>query len=764
MRPKTTLCTLVLCLILTGFLGTSERSEFERSSPAYARAPGTGERLPALDEEWPKEIVGPQGSVLLYQPQVERFDGNVLEARAAVSVKTKANEGAPVFGAIWIVARVDTDREARMVYIRDIEVSEVRFADATEAQQEQFATFLEDSIRGADLSISLDRLLADLDLDETAMEGAGLKHDPPHIMLSTEPAVLVLIDGEPILQKIEGTDLQYVANTPFLIAERSKVFYLSGGGDLWYRSNDPLGPWVVTTQVPSEVAGLLQKEEDEPTDASQDGPPPKIIIATEPTELVVSDGDPSWSPVEGMDLLYMDNTDSDVFLELSTQMYYVQLSGRWYRGASTGEVWQWENVPNDELPKAFSDIEEGSVNGHVLVHVGGTEQAREAVLDNTIPQTTAINRNDTSLEVTYDGTPQFVDVEEATTVQYAQNTASSVFKVGNHYYVCEQGVWYASSSPTGPWIVATSVPSVIYDIPPSNPHHNVTYVQVYDVTPTVVYVGYTPGYMGSYYYHGAVVYGTGWYYQPWYGSVYYPRPPTWGLHVGYNPWTGWGVGISYSTGPFTFVFGTWGHGSHHHHHHGWFGAGGYHHYNRAYVGGGYRKTTINIDNVNINRGNVQIGDRTVNRNRNNIYQRSENRTRNVERPRTGQRTQPRVATNRPNNVLTDRDGNVYRRNDDGKWQKRDGGAWKQDRTLDRPSASTRDTARPSRDAGAVRDRPSPSRDRSPVTRTTPQTRSSTRSATRPQLERDQRARQRGAQRTRQSPQRGGGGARGGRRR
>jgi len=73
-----------------------------------------------------------------------------------------------------------------------------------------------------------------------------------------------------------------------------------------------------------------------------------IIVATEPTELLVSDGAPSWAPVEGMDLLYMDNTDSD--------------------------------IPAD------------SVNGAVLSQVAGTSQARAAILDNTIPQTAAIDR------------------------------------------------------------------------------------------------------------------------------------------------------------------------------------------------------------------------------------------------------------------------------------------------------------------------------------------------------------------------------------
>ena len=37
--------------------------------------------------------------------------------------------------------------------------------------------------------------------------------------------------------------------------------------------------------------------------------------------------------------------------------------------------------------------------------------------------------------------------------------------------------------------------------------------------PRVVYDGYTPGYVGSYVAPGStVVYGSGWYYQPWIGT------------------------------------------------------------------------------------------------------------------------------------------------------------------------------------------------------------------------------------------------------
>jgi hypothetical protein len=132
----------------------------------------------------------------------------------------------------------------------------------------------------------------------------------------------------------------------------------------------------------------------------------------------------------------------------------------------------------------------------------------------------------------------------------------------------EEAVWYVADQPLGPWTVAASVPREEIDsIPPESPVYNTKYVYIYDTTPSVVYVGYYPGYVNSYVYHGCVVYGTGWYYRPWWGHYYYPWPSTWGFHVRWNPWYGWSFGFSYSTGRFTFGigFGGWG---------GWYRADG----------------------------------------------------------------------------------------------------------------------------------------------------------------------------------------------
>jgi len=656
---------------------------------------GLAHAAQSQEMDWPQEIVGENGAVVvIYQPQVEAFSGNDFEARAAVSVKTPSSGDVPLFGAVWIKSKLDTNRDTRTAVLRDIEISDVRFADASDDQKGALADLIESKLENTTLNITVDELLADLGLDAANLPQANLQHTPPEILLSEKPAILVSIDGDPVFQEIEGTFYERVVNSAFLIVRGGNDLYLYVGSNTWYVADEVMGPWTMSADIPEDVTNFVEPVEGDSSDVGD----AKIIIATEPTELLVSAGPPSWAPVEGMDLLYMDNTDSNAFLELSTQKYYVLLSGRWYRGEGIAGELEWVHVPNDELPLPFGDIPAESVNGAVLSQVAGTQQARDAVLDNTIPQTAAIDRDDVSFEVQYDGDPDFAPIEDIQ-VEYAQNTAAAVFKYGNLYYACDDGGTISGCPSGGPWSVATEVPDAIYKIPASNPYYNVTYVRVYDVTPEVVYVGYTPGYYGSYYYHGTVIYGTGWYYRPWYGPYYYPRYPTWGFHVTYNPWTGWGFGVSWTNGPFRFSFyrgGGYYHGG------GWWGMGGYRPHPRPHYHGG---------------GQNRPGGRPEHRP--NVYDRPENRARNAERPATANNQQARPANNMQNNVLTDRSGNVYQRGNDGAWAQRQNGQWTQPGNLDWSGA------------GGGMQRPSTG---------FPQP------ATRPQLERDFNARQQGMQR------------------
>jgi hypothetical protein len=103
--------------------------------------------------------------------------------------------------------------------------------------------------------------------------------------------------------------------------------------------------------------------------------------------------------------------------------------------------------------------------------------------------------------------------------------------------------------------VADTIPAEIYSIPPSNPLYHDRFVYVYSYTPDVVYVGYTPGYLGAFVWDDTVVFGTGWWYPGWVGDYWFGWPWTWGFGFGFSYFGGgWIWGPSgywwYHGGPF----------------------------------------------------------------------------------------------------------------------------------------------------------------------------------------------------------------------
>ena len=158
-----------------------------------------------------------------------------------------------------------------------------------------------------------------------------------------------------------------------------------------------------------------------------------------------------------------------------------------------------------------------------------------------------IKEAEAQVKVHYDGAPQFKPID-TTQLSYATNTQDKVIKVGDIYYLCFQAVWFMSTSPTGPWKVASSVPKEIYTIPPSSPVYNVTYVTQTQTSPTTVECDHTAGYLGMFLIGTAVgltiAYGTGYYYPPYYYHppygypIYRPYPVTYGVGAFYSPYSG----------------------------------------------------------------------------------------------------------------------------------------------------------------------------------------------------------------------------------
>jgi hypothetical protein len=327
-------------------------------------------------------------------------------------------------------------------------------------------------------------------------------------------------------------------------------------------STDLNGGWTVAASVPKGADAIAKDLSQKNVVDLMTGPPtsdkppktpslkssaPTIVVATQPTELIVTQGVPEWVPLDGTQLLYLKNTTANVFKDLNDQQTYVLSSGRWFRAAQfTGP---WTYVAGTALPPDFAKIPDDSPKENVKAAVPGTEQAAEAVIATQIPQTATVYRSKVSFTPVIDGSPELIPIPD-TALQYVVNSPDAILQVSpTQYYALHTGVWFTASSLKGPWTVASSVPAVVYSIPPSSPVYYTTFVQVYAAAPTYVVVGYTPGYMGTYVTaSGVVVYGTGYWYSPYIGAaVYYPPPATYGYgaSVSWTPYTGWAVGFGF---------------------------------------------------------------------------------------------------------------------------------------------------------------------------------------------------------------------------
>jgi hypothetical protein len=703
---------------------------------------------------YPKELKASSGeTITVYQPQPETFSGNRLTGRAALSIRKSAKDE-PVFGAVFFAANLNTDKDTRVARLDSIKITNAKFPGLDDKNKlNALIKLLETEIPKWDLRISIDALVASVK-QENAGTKEVFKNDPPEIFYRDKPTTLVFIDGEPKIQKDKDLDADRVVNTPSLLFKDEGKWCLYTGG-VWYKSKSITSGWEPNTSLNKKLSSIdeqVKKQESKNEGGSKPTEKPKvteILVSTKPTELLQTDGAANYKTVQGTSLLYAANTTNQIFKDINTQKTYTLLSGRWYQAAAlTGP---WEYIAADKLPADFAKIPEGSEKDDVLASVAGTPAAEEAKIDAQIPQTAKVDRKTAKVEVKYDGKPQFKKIE-GTSLELAENSNVTVIKDNNgKYYAVDNGVWFVAAKAEGPWSVADERPKDVSKIPPSSEAYNTKYVYVYESTPEVVYVGYTPGYTGCYIYGPTVVYGTGYHYAPWYGAAYYPRPVTWGFGFSYNPWTGWSMNFGFSTGYMHVGFSFGGYG-------GWYGPPRYYPpYRPPYYGGGYygggngnRINNGNINNINIDEVNIGGGNRNnqinhYNRDRNNIYN-NQNGVSTLDKkpgqslgnrggasvgnqlpagggaggnrggagvnnqlpaggggnggPGGGNRP---TASQQPNNVYADRDGNVYQRDNKGNWNQRDNKSqsW-QPTSRDNPSVNGLNQQSQARDRGNQR--------------------------------------------------------------
>jgi len=552
---------MLVCMLFVAAIGNPA---FAQQAPAAAPS-----NLPA--DPWPRDVSVPNAAVLVYQPQVNSWVGNQIDFRAALAIKPTGAQ-AETFGVVFATARTQVDKVSRTVVFQNLQVTKTDFPTLPN-RGAGYGAALQTSLAANLRSISLDRLEASLAATGVKPVPVQVQNNPPQVVVSESPAILVPVNGAPVWREVpDDRRFQRVINSSALI--------LKGGfGDQlymhvydgWLTAATINGPWTLSDRQPLGMDDLAKKLAKSGQVDMLDGGPkadpkpmlangvPNIVVSQAPTELIVFRGQPDFVPISGTQLLWASNTTADVFIETSNNDYYVLMSGRWFRAPSLNGPWSF--VAANALPADFARIPPASMAGAVLPTVAGTPQAQEALISNSIPQTATVPlKGGPSFTPSFDGPPQYSEVP-GTSLSFVVNASVPLIRAGNAYYAVTAGVWFTAPEVTGPWRVATSVPELIYTIPASSPLHYVTYVRIYEATPTVVYVGYTPGYMGTVVSpYGTVVYGTGYVYTPWIGTVWYAPPYTYGVAAApvYNPYVGFTYGFAVGLATAAWMEPYWG--------------------------------------------------------------------------------------------------------------------------------------------------------------------------------------------------------------
>jgi uncharacterized membrane protein YgcG len=510
--------------------------------------------LPAVaysqDPGWPRKLVQPGGTMVAYQPQVDDWkDFNDITWRQAFQLTP--NGGKQIVGAATYNGTTSVDNDSHMVTIYGIQVTNTYFPSldpATSAKMNELVKTFTPPI----FNISLERVVAYVPKPDT-VKTVPLHNDPPFIFVSYSPAILLGIDGEPVLSDLEHTDLKFVVNTVwplFQYKKNSNYYFLVN--NIWLTASDLHGPWSRATDLPRDFKKL--PDSGKFAEAKKEVPPPQVsnpmipavFYSTVPAEVLLFDGQPTYAQIPGTQLVYATNTSSPIFVYSATQTYYYLASGRWFSASDLTGPWTFATL---NLPPDFARIPLSSPASAILASVPGTSEAKDAVLIAQIPTVMILNPTSAAAQakVSYSGSPQFAPIE-GTTLFYATNTPDKVIQVGDVYYLCLQGVWFMSATAQGPWTTASSVPQVIYTIPPSSPVYNVTYVTQTTVSDGNVQASYTAGYLGAFVMGAAVgaivCSGTGYYYPPYIGypaygyPVYHPYATPYGAMPYYNTRTG----------------------------------------------------------------------------------------------------------------------------------------------------------------------------------------------------------------------------------
>ena len=173
------------CMALPQSTTSTTPPQASSATPSKALPPGGG--------PWPRPETYQGARISIYQPQIESWTGNKLDAYTSVAIMPKDSK-AIAYGVIWFTARTEVDKVNRVVALDDFKLTKQNFPSLPSNGAAYSGAFRQSATWSQ--AMPLDELQSSLAVTPTAekQQRVQVRNDPPTIFFSTAPAVLALID------------------------------------------------------------------------------------------------------------------------------------------------------------------------------------------------------------------------------------------------------------------------------------------------------------------------------------------------------------------------------------------------------------------------------------------------------------------------------------------------------------------------------------------------------------------------------------------
>jgi hypothetical protein len=196
-----------------------------------------------------------------------------------------------------------------------------------------------------------------------AMPPVKVTEQPHRIIISYEPAELVLIDGEMVLEAVGSGGLEYVSNTGRDLFRWSGRWYLLAAGR-WFHTKNVDRKWYAVKELPAVFANIPEDHPRGRVLAAVPGTPAARLARIEASiprtaRISLADaseleipyaGEPSFVEIQGTGLRRAENTPFQVIQH--NNFFYLCHEGAWYSSGGPAGPWQ----PAHEVPEAIYTI------------------------------------------------------------------------------------------------------------------------------------------------------------------------------------------------------------------------------------------------------------------------------------------------------------------------------------------------------------------------------------------------------------------------